>query len=306
MFLHLSIKLISKKTQKTILQSVIWFFFPYNLWRRHSKGSKFTLLLITQFGRDLFGYWAIQTVQNICMAIYLKFVIFFNSLNHSKQNPYSTTFVSLHNPIIMCYNHCTNKNMHYVLLLEHFILYNQSLQEIMHFDDIGGCVRREKGGNEILKRNSLKSITFSTLLLSHASCKNFKNTPSPDYIFLNQIISAFRILKSRQNRYEIFVSFFDVMGLCWPLYKPHISCNAIARVIWTVNNDHDTTDKPKKLKKIEKNVRKEVKWRMKEVVEDPILFIALNKSKVISSVNKNVFLNANFQKCINGSTNRPK
>jgi len=44
---------------------------------------------------------------------------------------------------------------------------------------------------------------------------------------------------------------------------------------------------------------------MKEIVENPSLFIALNKSKAISSVNKNVFLNANLQKCINGSTNRP-
>jgi len=29
---------------------------------------------------------------------------------------------------------------------------------------------------------------------------------------------------------------------------------------------------------------------MKEIVEDPSIFIALNKFKVISSVNKNVFL----------------
>jgi len=82
------------------------------------------------------------------------------------------------------------------------------------------------------------------------------------------------------------VFFFYVNGLCWPLYNPHISCNAIAGVIWTVNNDHDTTDTPKKLIFFEENVRKEVKCRMKDIVEDPRLFIALNKSKV---VNKNVF-----------------
>jgi len=42
-----------------------------------------------------------------------------------------------------------------------------------------------------------------------------------------------------------FVSFFDVKGLCWPLYDPRISCNAIAGVVWAVNNDQDTTNIPK-------------------------------------------------------------
>ena len=84
------------------------------------------------------------------------------------------------------------------------------------------------------------------------------------------------------------MSFFNVKGLCWLLYNSHISCNAIAGVIWTVNNDHDTTYTPKKLKKFEENVRKKVKWRIKEIVEDPNLFIALNKFKVISWVYENV------------------
>jgi hypothetical protein len=71
-----------------------------------------------------------------------------------------------------------------------------------------------------------------------------------------------------------FVSFFDVKGLCWPLYEPHTSCNAIAGFLWMVNNDHDTTDIPKKLETFEENGRKEVKWRMNVFVEDGSLFIA--------------------------------
>jgi len=85
--------------------------------------------------------------------------------------------------------------------------------------------------------------------------------------FPNQIVSAFRILKSGQNWYEIFVSLFDVKGLYCPLYNPRISYNAIARVVWTINNDHHTTNTPTKLKKFEENERKEMKWRMKEFVD---------------------------------------
>jgi hypothetical protein len=138
----------------------------------------------------------------------------------------------------------------------------------------------------------LEGFIFPTLLCSPAPCKNSKITPGPENK-IRTILLAFPKTKSGQKRYAIFVSFFDVKGLCWPLYKPHISYNAIAGVIWTVNNDHDKTDTPKKLPKklifFEENVRNEVKWRMKEIVEDPSIFIALNKSKVISSVNKNIF-----------------
>jgi len=41
-----------------------------------------------------------------------------------------------------------------------------------------------------------------------------------------------------------------------------------------VNNDHNTINTPKKLKNVEEKVRKDVKWRMKEFVEDTNLFIA--------------------------------
>ena len=64
-----------------------------------------------------------------------------------------------------------------------------------------------------------------------------------------------------------FLCLFYVKGLCWPLYNPRISCNAIAGVVWTVNNDHDTTNTPTKLKFFEENKRKEMKWRMKEFID---------------------------------------
>ena len=63
------------------------------------------------------------------------------------------------------------------------------------------------------------------------------------------------------------MSFFDVKGLCWPLYNIRISCNPIAGVVWTVNNDHDTTNTPTKLKIFEENERKEMKWKMTEFVD---------------------------------------
>jgi len=90
----------------------------------------------------------------------------------------------------------------------------------------------------------------------------------------NQIVSISEKKKSEPLQYVSFCVFFYVKGLCWPLYNPRISWKAIAVVIWTVNNDHDTTNTPKKLNFFEKNVWKEVKWRMKQFVQDASLFIA--------------------------------
>jgi len=61
---------------------------------------------------------------------------------------------------------------------------------------------------------------------------------------------------------KFFVPLFDVKGLCWLLYDPHINCNAIAGVVWTVNNDHDTTNTPKNLKNSKKidEVKSEGIW----------------------------------------------
>jgi len=42
----------------------------------------------------------------------------------------------------------------------------------------------------------------------------FQKCPWSGLYFPNQIVSAFQILKFGPNRYEIFVSFFDVNGLC--------------------------------------------------------------------------------------------
>jgi len=92
--------------------------------------------------------------------------------------------------------------------------------------------------------NKSKSVTFPTLP-SHAPCKNTEITFGFGFYFPNQIVIDFQILKSGQRPYEILVSFFYVKGLCWPLYDHRISCNAIGGVVWTVNNDHDTTDTPK-------------------------------------------------------------
>ena len=104
--------------------------------------------------------------------------------------------------------------------------------------------------------------------------EKFQKYPWSGLCFPNQIVSYFRNIKSGPDVVRFFVSFFDVKGLCWPLYEPHTSWNAIAGFIWTVNNDHDTTDTTKKLKFFEENGRKEVKWRMNVFVEDGSLFIA--------------------------------
>ena len=89
---------------------------------------------------------------------------------------------------------------------------------------------------------------------------------------LNQIVSFVQITKSKPIRSLIFCAFFDVKGLCWPLYNPHINCKAIAEVLWTVNNNHDTTKLLKKQKKIWRKCKKigEVKnegncWRSKPI-----------------------------------------
>jgi len=88
------------------------------------------------------------------------------------------------------------------------------------------------------------SFTFPTLRPSRAPCKIFKNTPGSDYVFQTELLK-FSKNKIWKNTLWNFVSFFDVKGLCWPLYDPRISCNAIAGFVWTVNNDHDTTATPK-------------------------------------------------------------
>jgi len=98
--------------------------------------------------------------------------------------------------------------------------------------------------NYISTQDKNKSFTFPTLRPSRAPCKNFKNTPGSDYVFRTRLLK-FSENTIRKHTLWNFVSFFDVKGLCWPLYDPHISCNAIAGFVWTVNNDHDTTDTPK-------------------------------------------------------------
>jgi len=77
---------------------------------------------------------------------------------------------------------------------------------------------------------------------------------NPDYIIRTRIL-------------WVFVSFFDVYDMCWPLYDPRISisCNAIAGFVWAVNNDRDTIDTPKKLKRIEEKRWSEEYWRWKPI-----------------------------------------
>jgi len=82
------------------------------------------------------------------------------------------------------------------------------------------------------------------VLPSRACCKNFKNTPGSDYVFWTRLL-VFPENKIWMHTLWNFVSFFDVKGLCWPLYDPRISWNGIAWVVWAVNNDHDTTNTPK-------------------------------------------------------------
>jgi len=111
-------------------------------------------------------------------------------------------------------------------------------------------------------RGALSLVPKRVVLLFPRALQKCQNYLWSGFYFPNQIVSDFRILKSGQRRYEIFVSFFDVKGLSWPLYKPHISCNAIAGVVWTVNNDHDTKNIPTKLRKFEENSKKmkEKRW----------------------------------------------
>jgi len=110
--------------------------------------------------------------------------------------------------------------------------------------------------------------------------QNSKNTPGPDFIFRTRLLM---FLESKTQTVTLwnFMSFFDVKSLCWSLYDPCINCNAIAWFVWTVNNDHDTTDTPKSYLKnyffFEENVRKEVK-KNEGKCWNPSIFIALNKS----------------------------
>ena len=92
-----------------------------------------------------------------------------------------------------------------------------------------------------LKTNVFLSITFPTLLPSRTPYKNSKNTPSLDLVFRTRLL-VFPENKIRTPMIWNFVSFFDVKGLYWRLYDPDISYNAIAGVVWTVTNDHDTKD----------------------------------------------------------------
>ena len=89
-----------------------------------------------------------------------------------------------------------------------------------------------------------KSITFLTLLYSSAPCKISKNTLGPKNI-IRTILLVFPENKIRTQSIWIFCVFLWCQGSLLTVIRPHISCNAIAGVVWTVNNDHDTTNTPK-------------------------------------------------------------
>jgi len=140
------------------------------------------------------------------------------------------------------------------------------------------------------------SITFLTLLCSPAPCKNSKNTPGLENIIRTRLL-VFSENKIRTKSIWIFCVFLWCQGLCWPLYNPHISCNAIvgsyerSAMTMTPQTHLKTTYKTNFFwRKCEKGgeVKNEGNcWRSKP-------FYSLKS--VISTVKQNVFHNQNCPK----------
>ena len=73
---------------------------------------------------------------------------------------------------------------------------------------------------------------------------SFENTFYSNFKIWNRLLGIFGWYNLKHNKINRKCVVINIKGLCWPLYKPHIYCKAISRIVWAVNYDHDIINTP--------------------------------------------------------------